>query len=161
MGLIDLIRGAQKTATGARVAATYATEDEELTGSVAKIAVAPSTDTENTGTCASPRLDPDHHCWPHSVAMNAAEIDLFSRRWEVFLAKGLDEAAAEGLAYNLVMRDRDGDDRRVCLECRHLKGFSVLRCDNWKVAGIATSSDSAFVHQDFGMLLQRCDGFSS
>lgn len=95
------------------------------------------------------------------MAMNTAEIDLFSKRREVFLGKGLDEAAAEGLADKLVIRDRDGDDRRACLECSHLKGFSVLRCGNWKVAGIAATSDGAFVHKDFSMLLQRCNGFSS
>lgn len=161
MGLRDLIRGTKKTATEDRATANRATETQEFLGAVAKIAVAPCTDAKNTLPSAFPRPDPHGHCCPQSMAMHAAEIDLFSKRRQVFLAKGLDEASADGLADKLVIRDRDGDDRRVCLECSHLKGFSVLRCDNWKAAGIASTSDTAFVDKCFCMLLQRCDGFSS
>lgn len=161
MGLLDLIRGTQKTATEARATATRATEAQESTGSVAKIAVAPSADAKNSVPRASPRPDPDRYCWPQSMAMNSVEIERFAKRRQVFIAKGLDEAAADELADKLVTRDRDRDDRRVCFECSHLKGFTVLRCDNWKAAGIATTSDGAFVHKAFGTLLQRCDGFGA
>ena len=95
------------------------------------------------------------------MAMNTAVIDPFSKRRQVFLAKGQDEAAADGLADKLVRRDRDGDGRCTCLECIQLKGHSVLRCEKKKVAGIATTSHVAFIHKDFGMLLKRCGEFSS
>jgi hypothetical protein len=91
--------------------------------------------------------------------MNTAEIARFLSRIEVFRAKGLDEPRAESLADTLVNRDRDGDDRKVCYECSHLRGFTHLRCANWKAAGICMTSDSAFLGKDFASLLQRCDGF--
>ena len=159
MGLLDLIRGTQKTATEARATATRATESQEFTGSVAKIAVTPSSDVKNTFPQAHSRPDADRYCWPQSVAMNTAEIELFIRRRQMFLAKGLDEDMADTLGDTLVTRDRNLDDRRVCFECSHLKGFTVLRCDNWRAAGIAATSEGALVHKDFGTLLKRCDGF--
>lgn len=161
MGLLDLIRGTQKSAPVACATATRATQSQELAGSVAKIAVAPSTVAANSVHWGSLTPDLDGHCWPQSIAMNTGEIELFAKRRQVFLARGLDKATAEGLANNLVTRDRDGDDRRVCFECSHLKGFTYLRCDNWIHAGIAKTSDGAFVHKDLGTLLQRCDGFRS
>lgn len=160
MGLLDLIRGTQKSAPEVYATATRATQSQELAGAVAKIAVAPSTVAENSFHWGSLTPDLDRHCWPYSVAMNTGEIDQFVKRRQVFLAKGLDEVTADELANKLVVRDRDGDDRRVCFECSHLKGFTYLRCNNWKHAGIAKTSDGAFVHKGFGTLLQRCDGFS-
>ena len=45
----------------------------------------------------APAPDPDRACWPHSVAMNRAEIDRMVQRLALFEAQGmpLDEAEAE------------------------------------------------------------------
>jgi len=91
--------------------------------------------------------------------MNSGEIDRFKFRLEIFQSKGLDELKAEALADKLVVRDRDSDDRKACYECRYLKGISSLRCDNWKLAGIAMKSSDALLGKDFAMMLQRCHGF--
>lgn len=71
---------------------------------------------------------------------NEIETQTFLVRHNQFLGLGLPDALAEELADKLVARDRDGDDRRLCVECRHcrpgprcIKQFAVLdvlqRCD--------------------------------
>ena len=108
-----------------------------------------------------PGNDPDAHCWPHSKAMNGAEIDLFTARLHRFTDKGLTIADCESLADKLVIRDREADDRRFCLECRHLSGFGQTswRCGNWQSAGIAICSRDSQLPADLVLQLQRCDGF--
>jgi hypothetical protein len=105
--------------------------------------------------------EPDRWCWPHSSAMNGVEIETFTARRYQFSYKGLPRAEAEALADILVVRDREQDDRRVCLECKHLAGFASTswRCLNWQAAGIATRPSDSQLPADFVVQLQRCDGF--
>lgn len=105
--------------------------------------------------------DPDRCAWPYSAAMTGAEIDTFTARLARFTDKGLSLEDAEALADRLVTRDRESDDRRLCLECFHLSGQSgkAWDCRNWQRAGLALKArdaqlSAALVHQ-----LQRCDGF--
>jgi hypothetical protein len=100
----------------------------------------------------------DRHSWPHTTSMNTAEIDAFTRRLYLFTRHGLDYTEAEALADSLVTRDREGDDRRLCLECRHLQyGIGLWGCNQWRRAGLVVSGMPAEVIK----LLQRCEGFSS
>ena len=112
---------------------------------------------------ALPGSDPDAHCWPHSTAMNGAEIDLFTARLHRFTDKGLTIADGESLADKLVLRDREADDRRFCMECRHLSGVGQTswRCGNWQAAGIAIRSRDSQLPADLVLQLQRCDGFAT
>jgi len=64
--------------------------------------------------------NPDRWAWPHSDAMNGAEIDSFTARLVRFTDRGLDLAHAEALADTLTLRDRESDERRHCLECARL-----------------------------------------
>ena len=107
-------------------------------------------------------VDPDRWCWPHSPAMNGAEIETFQVRLHLLTQKGLANKDAEALANKLMFRDRDLDDRRVCLECKHLigNGAGSWRCGNWKDAGVAISSTYALLPADLVMQLQRCNGFT-
>lgn len=86
--------------------------------------------------------------------MNGAELHALTRRLQLFIRRGAAEAAAENLADRLVLRDRQGDDRRACLECRH---YRHARCGNRQPAGL----HSAEVGPDLAALLQRCRGFAS
>ena len=86
--------------------------------------------------------DPDRWCWPHSQVMTGREIDTFAERSNQFNRRGLTALDAELLADKLVNRDRDGDDRHLCVECRHCR--PGLRCVN----------KLAVLH-----VLQRCDHF--
>ncbi len=102
------------------------------------------------------RQDPDRWSWPHSEAMTSGEIDAFAGRASQFYRRGMPSVNAEALAYKLVNRDRDGDDRRLCLECAHLTGQrGAWRCDQWKRAGMG----AAGIPAGMVLLLQRCDGF--
>lgn len=105
----------------------------------------------------------DRWCYPNSTAMNSAEIDLFTARLHRFTDKGLTSIVSEALADKLVNRDREGDDRRSCLECRHLSGYgnTSWRCGNWQAAGIATRPRDTQLPADLVLQLQRCDGFAS
>jgi hypothetical protein len=102
--------------------------------------------------------DPDRWAWPASTAMTGAEIDTFQARLARFTDKGLTLDAGEGLADKLLIRDREQDDRRQCLECLHLHGGR--RCGNWQRAGVAIRARDAQLPTDFVNQLQRCDGFA-
>ena len=121
MGLLDLIRGTSISANNRPATAIVATDASNSLQTVAKIAVAQasapeihSRDLLHAGAVAQEYdLNPDRHCWPHSVAMNSGEIDLFLVRLEAFVARGLNESKAEELSDRLVRRDRESDDRRT------------------------------------------------
>ena len=108
-------------------------------------------------------LDPDRHCWPHTEAMNGTEIDTFTARVIRFAAKGVTHTNGEALADKLVTRDREKDDRRLCLECQHLTGQTAgsWRCRDWQRAGIALQARDAGLPGDLVRALQRCDGFTN
>ncbi|WP_062469499.1 hypothetical protein [Variovorax boronicumulans] len=99
-------------------------------------------------------LDPDRDCWPASDAMTGVEIDRFTARLARFTDNGLPLVEAEALADRLVIRDRDGDDRRLCLECAHLSG---RRCGAWQHAAVG----EPVVSTALLALLQRCPAFDS
>ena len=100
--------------------------------------------------------DPDRWCWPHSTAMNTGEIDVFTMRLGNLTRRGLLESESENLADKLVLRDRESDDRRLCLECAHLAGRAgTMRCAQWQRAGLGAAGAPAGLH----LVLQRCDGF--
>ena len=67
------------------------------------------------------------------TAMNGAEIASFKVRLARFTAKGLTFNIGEALADRLVIRDRESDDRRSCLECVNLAGFGTAGTGGTKV----------------------------
>ncbi|KRD23847.1 hypothetical protein ASE39_24165 [Acidovorax sp. Root267] len=108
------------------------------------------------------RTDPDHWCWPYGSAMNSAEIDTFTARLARFTDKGLTLADAEALTDGLVKRDREMDDRSLCLECVHLQGGTGRwRCGNAVVAGIGLRAADAQLPSDLTHQPQRCAGFTN
>ena len=109
-----------------------------------------------------PAPDPDRWAWPHSAAMNGAEIDAFTARLARFTDKGLSLDDGEALADKLVTRDRESDDRRLCLECLHLAGHAgPWGCRAWQRAGVAIKARDAGLPGDLVRTLQRCDGFKN
>ena len=102
--------------------------------------------------------DPDRWAWPHSQAMTGREIDTLTARLHHFTGRGLAEPDAERAADKLVTRDRDADDRRLCLECVHLSGRAeAMRCAQWQRAGMGAAGLPAGLE----LMLQRCDGFKA
>lgn len=106
--------------------------------------------------------DPDRWCWPHSTAMTGQEIDTFAERTGQFNRRGLAALEAELLADKLVTRDRESDDRRLCLECVHLEGHAPgsWGCGNWRRAGVATKARDAQLSAALVNQPQRCGGFA-
>lgn len=84
--------------------------------------------------------------------MNGAEVDHFTGRLARFTSQGLPPPEAEALADQLVIRDREGDDRRLCLECVHLSG---RRCGAWQRAAVG----GPVLPASLLTLLQRCAAF--
>ena len=79
----------------------------------------------------------------HEEARFTQRIDLFFGRVD-----------AKELAHSLMLRDREQDDRRLCLECRYFKPHR-LECNNFEWAGFTQPKlGSNWVSQ-----LQRCLGF--
>lgn len=103
----------------------------------------------------APATDPDFWCWPNSSAMNSWEIDTFTARLARFAEKGVSNADAERLADVLVQRDREGDDRRLCLECACLRGSGRWSCSNWRQALVGQQG----LAHDLILMLQRCEGY--
>ena len=140
-----------------------AANDAEAELSVARIAFANPPDsklapgnTVVTVKISSGAPDPDRWCWPHSDAMTGAEIVTFTGRLVLFTAKGLTPNDADVLADKLLARDRESDDRYVCLECIHMHGRADhQQCLRLQFAGMSGPMVAA------GQVaqLQRCDGF--
>jgi len=73
----------------------------------------------------------------------------FNRRMALFFGR----KDAKELAQRLQRRDRDKDDRRMCVECAHFTANTF--CRNHKVAEVPP-----MVGSDFSVMLQRCRGFA-
>lgn len=76
-------------------------------------------------------------------------------RTALFNRRGLAALDAELLADKLVTRDREADERRLCLECSHLSRVGGWRCAQWQRAGLGAPGVPAGLQ----LVLQRCDGF--
>lgn len=85
-----------------------------------------------------------------------AEIQTFIVRECLFRAHGLTPEIAEALANKLLIRDREFDDRWMCLECRHLQGVGRWRCGAWQQAGLTQQG----LARPLVLALQRCDAYS-
>lgn len=173
MSLSTLI---QKGGLRGLATATVATDRPPITPSVAtvatvNVATAPDiaandppapTKSKVSAKVEAASADPDRWCWPHSSAMNTAEIDTFTARLARFTDKGLTLADAEALADGLVQRDREMDDRHLCLECVHLRGGTGRwYCGNAVLAGIGPHAADAQLTSDLTHQLQRCAGFTN
>ena len=144
----------------------HETNATETTKMVSVVFVAPTQapfqkKEDDSAAANDPAPDADRWCWPHSTAMTGAEIGAFMTRLERFTDKGLILDDGEALADRLVIRDRDTDDRHLCLECRHLTGQAAgtWRCGNWQRSGISIQSKDAQLPGELVRRLQRCEGF--
>ncbi len=87
----------------------------------------------------------------HAEPWTDAACGRFVARVSLFLRRGISATDADDLAERLHLRDVQGDDRRLCLECAHLAG---RRCGNHVVAGVGRDLPAVLV-----TTLQRCSGF--
>ncbi|MDO8248391.1 MAG: hypothetical protein Q7T78_01550 [Rhodoferax sp.] len=166
MSLADLMKKGSLRQFATVTVATVATVRPDHLPSVASVASVASVSVATTqkqaaNDPAAVTHDPDRWAWPHSQAMTGREIDTFTARLHHFTRRGLAEPDAERLADKLVTRDREADDRRLCLECVHLAGRAdVWGCRNWQRAGIASMARQAQLSAALVNQPQRCDGFT-
>lgn len=93
----------------------------------------------------------------HAEPWNDAAIGRFVARVSLFMRRGISATDADDLAERLHLRDVQADDRRLCLECRHLTGrTSVWRCGNHKSADVGRDLPAQLV-----TTMQRCPGFAA
>jgi hypothetical protein len=109
----------------------------------------------------SPGNGAAHGLDPTPTAKTGREADTHAARLASFTTKGVSHDEAAQLANKLATRDRESDDRRLCLECTHLAGHAgSWRCRGWQRAGIARQARDAGLPADLVRTLQRCDGFT-
>jgi len=100
--------------------------------------------------------DPDRWCWPTvqdlAAPMNTGEVETFTARVLAFMGRGLNLRQAEKLADRLKIRDREADNRRACIECRHLT--AARACTAWRQAELDGPQVGPLVAK-----LQRCPAF--
>ena len=98
------------------------------------------------------RLTPEQGDRCHAGGWDDAEMAAFTARHARLLRAGHGNVDAEDLAERLTLRDRDADERRLCIECKH---YRPGRCGNHRRAGLQAPD----VGRDLATLLQRCPGF--
>jgi len=89
----------------------------------------------------------------HERCWNDAEIETFSARSTRFTVLGRGDA--EHLAERLTLRDRQADDRRLCVECRELEASG--RCAAARRGDLAGAERRLEPSQN---ILMRCPAFS-
>ena len=90
----------------------------------------------------------------HEVPWDDPTISLFLARMRRFVHAGLGEQDAEDLAERLTLRDRKGDDRRLCLECLWLGDSG--RCIAASTGRIQGADRR---HEPVPTILLRCPAF--
>ncbi|MDR2991185.1 MAG: hypothetical protein LBU72_04530 [Burkholderiaceae bacterium] len=90
---------------------------------------------------------------PWDAPMSPGEVEAFTARVLLFMRRGLTASRAEALADKLKRREREGDDRRACIECQRLSAHRT--CTAWRQAGLTGNRvDPLFAE------LQRCPAFA-
>ena len=98
------------------------------------------------------RLTPDDADRCHAPCWDDAEMAAFTARAARFAQMG--RADADDLAERLTLRDRDGDDRRLCLECSRLGDAGrCLAAASGRVPGADRRLEPVQT------ILQRCTAF--
>ena len=88
----------------------------------------------------------------HADCRDDAVVAQFVARVSLFIRRGVDASEADDLAERLVLRDREGDDRALCLECSR---YRPRNCTAYRAAGLQSHE----VGHDLAARLQRCLAF--
>lgn len=102
----------------------------------------------------NPLMTPEQGDDCHAGGWDDAEIEVFTVREARFMRLGR-VADAEHLAERLTLRDREQDDRRLCLECTSLA--NNRRCE-LAAQGRLAGADRRL--EPVPTILQRCPGFT-
>jgi hypothetical protein len=126
------------------------TERDALVLALQAEAASPSQPPRRSG---NPLMTPEQGDECHAGGWNEAETDALTVRVARFTRMGR-SADAEHLAERLTLRDRDGDDRRLCLECTWLGNTGrCLAAATGRIPGADRRLEPVQT------ILQRCDAF--
>jgi hypothetical protein len=129
-------------------------QDSQLSqGSVGECASAPSPAEPESRPYRLTRAEGDA---THAEPWDERACARFVARVSLFMRRGINATDADDLAERLHLRDVQGDDRRLCIECAYLAGraASGWRCGNARAAGVASDLPA-----DLATMAQRCAGF--
>jgi len=122
----------------------------------------PTDETDERGVLSVLSVPTGGHFQKINVVANAepyyykSEIKVTEARLNRLFALGLPDNISSITASRLIERDREGDDRHLCLECKHLRGWpDRWRCGNHRAAGLG----EAAIPGEWPLLFQRCGGF--
>ena len=90
----------------------------------------------------------------HAEAWDDGAIVRFQARVRRLARLSLNTDDADDLAERLHLRDVEGEDRTLCVECSH---YRPGRCGNHRDAGLHTAE----LARDTAVTLQRCTGFAA
>jgi hypothetical protein len=111
-------------------------------------------DAERGASVDLPRLSPAQADECHAGGWADAEAHSFRKRQALMLARGYAPEDAEAVAEALTLRDRQGDDRRICLECTHFGEHGRCLAAS---AGRISGADRRL--EPVPTILQRCEAF--
>ena len=101
------------------------------------------------------KLTPAEGNAAHAAPLDDAASAHFPARMALLLRRGIGPVGANDLADRLHLRDVQGDDRRMCVECRHLVGRAGdWRCGNHREAGVGRDLPAVLT-----TTMQRCPAF--
>lgn len=112
----------------------------------------PGTTISTVRRSGNPYMTPEQGDECHEGCWNDAEIETFVTRSTRLSAMG--RVDAEHLAARLTLRDRQADDRRLCIECRELE--SSGRCAAARRGALANTDRHLTPTQN---ILMRCPAF--
>jgi hypothetical protein len=137
----------EEPATVARIATVaVANPKEEKTAPPAKVGAGATAAEPFTPTIRQPSAPLSDY-----VPANGQELARMLERAQRGEALGLPAREADALADRLHLRDREGDARRLCLECANLRAAA----DGWRCAALRQPLPRDLVMTQ----LQRCDKF--
>lgn len=111
-------------------------------------------ETASDGGCGNPLMTAEQADACHAGGWDDAEIQTFTVRVLTFFRRGIAAEEADDIAERLTLRDREADERRMCLECAALdrRGRCLVAA-----RGALPGVDRRF--EPVPTLLQRCEGF--
>ena len=109
----ELRERASKRVAGVATVATLRPEEGRNVAGLARVAE------KFARTGGNPLLTREQADRCHAPSWNDAEVQAFADRRDRLLRWGYSEQDADDLAERLTLRDREQDDRRICVECHH------------------------------------------
>lgn len=98
----------------------------------------------------------------HNSAMDGRYGVVEQKDWgrSIQLYKGLTVDQSKIVSFLLAQR-KPWDDRKLCVECSHIKAFDgSWKCGNWQQASLTTNINGSGLSWHLITLFQRCNGYS-